>query len=189
MEYRSRSEPQEWPLRRGERLLWSGGARKRFLYTRLDVAVDLGGLFFLFVVCPFVVNERGLWTNPFFLTFLVGSILLIAFRAFASALLRGSMRYAVTDRRVIVHGGFEGPAEVALDKIESVSILDHRGGARSVLVGDVPVGARRRSRHVTLWSPPEWAYLERLDDPDGAYAALWAALRGRGGGFPTKGGG
>ena len=140
--------------------------------------IDFVALLFLAVFVPVTDGKEGTWMNPFFLAFFATGLSLVALRALVCGFLQGYARYAVTDRRVFVNDFF-GLVEVSLDKVKSVSMFEHDGNVRSVLVGDVPLGVLRRSRHVTLWSlwsAPECASLERVDDLEGAYLALRTAL-------------
>src|SRR5215210_2299836 len=92
-----------WPLGSGDQLLWSGKARKRYLYTRGDALIDFVALLFLVVFVPVTDGKEGTWMNPFFLAFFATGLFLVALRALVCVFLQGYTRYAVTDRRVFVN--------------------------------------------------------------------------------------
>jgi hypothetical protein len=160
-------------LDEGERVLWTG---KPVLgpYLRRNWTATCFGVFFLSFTCVWLTFALGIgsvmWgllresggdgglvvTMPSLLFSLVGSVFLLVGgwltfgHHIASYLEWRKMRYAITDRRVIILGGaFRRRLDsIPLLRIPTVRIVEHGGGSGDLVLGPYPpVGAVVTSRN------------------------------------------
>jgi hypothetical protein len=125
-------------LLQGERIVWSGGPQQGLLFRRSDIVVAPFVLFAVWWSVPLTVN---LWSGtfdalkswPIWPVPLVIVVMILA-RFVGDALIRSGVRYAITDRRVLIimDGILNNFVAIPITQLSYAKLVESRNG-----VGDI----------------------------------------------------
>ncbi len=168
----------------GEKVVWRGQPQQGFLLTSRDVFLIPMSL----VWCGFIVfwesNVLRMPNAPIFMVlfgglFLLVGLYLIVGQFFVDAWIRAGMRYALTDRRILILRSRPSTKlqSVSLDRLPEATLSETSGGRGSIRFGAaLAIWGNRSMGGVGSWTPaldPTPQFLA-IDDVKKVFARIQA---------------
>lgn len=162
----------------GEHILWSGAPAQGILFTSQDWFLVPFSLLWCGFAVFWTITVSGSHAPPFFLLwglmFVVIGLFFVFGRFFVDAAIRRSLRYAVTEKRVLIArtGRWSQFTALNLGNLPGLNLIGAGGGRGTIRFAQVGIGfAQAPGRYGNGWGPwvsgssavPQFVAIENAD--------------------------
>jgi hypothetical protein len=140
----------------GERVAWSGEPGQGFIFTAQDLFLVPFSLLWCGFAVFWTISATGEHAPSFFtlwgMMFVCFGLYFVFGRFLVDAWLRGRIRYALTDQRVLISraGPFPNFTAIAPDRLPDARLSERSGGRGTIRFGQQPGW---RTNQFAVWSP------------------------------------